>query len=98
MFETNKMKGRCDPLGDGEGSDVGQKLGALVGLSVSTTVVSTLRTDWVKMKTCAAAESSRRRSEPSDQLASVACAIRSESQSPVSTFDWNNALSVSLTV
>ena len=33
------MQGRCDALGDGEGSDVGQKVGPLVGLSVSTMVV-----------------------------------------------------------
>lgn len=84
-------------LGDGEGSDVGQKVGPLVGLSVSTMVVSTLTTDWGEMKSCAAADSSRRR-EPAIQLSSVVCAMRSEAQSPESTFDWKNALSASLTV
>ena len=80
------------------GSDVGQKVGPLVGFNVSTTVVSTLTTDWGEMKSCAAADSSRRRREPAVQLSSVVCAMRSEAQSPESTFDWKNALSASLTV
>ena len=92
------MQGRCDALGDGEGSDVGQKVGPLVGFNVSTTVVSTLMTAWGEMKSCAAADSSRRRWEPEVQLSSVVCAMRSEAQSPESTFDWKNALSASLTV
>ena len=32
-------------LGDGDGGDDGRELGAIVGLSVSTTTVSTLTTD-----------------------------------------------------
>jgi hypothetical protein len=35
----NISKNVRDALGDGEGSDVGQKVGPLVGFNVSTTVV-----------------------------------------------------------
>lgn len=71
-------------VGQREGIDVGQKLGALVGFSVSTMTVSTSRTDWGEINSCAAAESSSRRLEPEPavQLLSVVCASRSEAQSP----------------